>query len=112
MDMQYIYHQIEEQKEELFQLLSGLVQINSENFITYGNEKEIAEKIHKMCLELGLESAIYSPMELEGFSEHPDYMPGRSLEDRYNVTAIWRGAEDKNALMLMAHTDTVQIGNR
>lgn len=110
MDMQYIFQKIEERKEELFQLLSSLVQINSENFGSYGNEKEIAEYIHSLCQDLGLESAMYSPMELEGFAQHPDYMPGRGLEDRYNVTACWRGAEDKNALMLMAHSDTVQVG--
>lgn len=112
MDIQSVFSRIDQRKEELFDLLSRLVQINSENFSSHGNEKEIAAYIHDLCLEMGLESTMYSPMELEGFAEHPDYMPGHSLEDRYNVTATWRGVEDTNALMLMAHTDTVQTGDR
>jgi len=102
---------IEERKEELFQLLGALIQINSENFGTHGNEKECAEKIHQLCLSLGLESDLYSPMELEGFEKHPDYMPGRMLEEKYNVTARWIGQENGDELMLMAHHDTVEIGN-
>ena len=111
MDIQSVFNQIDQSKEELFELLSRLVKINSENFSAHGNEKEIASCIHNLCLEMGLESSLYSPMELEGFADHPDYMPGHNLEDRYNVTALWRGAEDKNALMLMAHSDTVQVGD-
>lgn len=111
MELQHIFKRIDQRKEELFQLLSSLVQIDSQNFSSHGNEKEIAEYIHKLCLGMGLESALYSPMELEGFENHPDYMPGHGLEDRYNVTACWRGKEDKNTLMLMAHSDTVQFGD-
>ena len=111
MDIQYVFDLIDEKKEELFQLLRSLVQIDSQNFSSHGNEKEICEYIHRLCMDMGLDSAMYSPMELEGFSDHPDYMPGHGLEDRYNVTAVWRGASDENALMLMAHTDTVQFGD-
>lgn len=111
MDIQSVFAKIEERKEELFDLLSRLVKIDSQSFGTHGNEQEIAEYIHSLCLEMGLESALYSPMELEGFAEHPDYLPGRNLENRYNVTALWKGREDQNALMLMAHNDTVQTGD-
>ena len=111
MDIQSVFAAIDERKEELFDLLSRLVQIDSQSYGSYGDEKEIAEYIHGLCLEMGLESSIYSPMELEGFTEHPDYVPGRNLEDRYNVTAVWKGSADQNELMLMAHTDTVQVGD-
>ena len=111
MDMELVFQAIEARKEELFQLLSSLVKIDSQNFSSHGKEKEICEYIQKYCEDLGLESAMYSPMELEGFAQHPDYMPGHGLEDRYNVTAKWQGAEDRNALMLMAHSDTVQFGD-
>ena len=111
MDIQHIFQQIDDRKEELFALLSSLVKIDSQNFSSHGNEKEICEYIHKLCQDMGLQSAMYSPMELEGFADHPDYMPNHGLEDRYNVTAVWRGESDENALMLMAHTDTVQFGD-
>lgn len=111
MDIQAVFNLIDERKEELFDLLSRLVKIDSQSFGSHGREQEIAEYIHSLCLEMGLQSSLYSPMELENFGEHPDFMPGRNLEDRYNVTACWKGAEDRNALMLMAHTDTVQTGD-
>lgn len=102
---------IEDRKEELFSLLSSYVKINSENFDTDGNEEALAEEISRQCRALGLEAETYSPMELENFDAHPDYMPGRSLEHRPNVTARWRGEEDLDELMLMGHLDTVPIGD-
>lgn len=111
MELSIILEMIEERKQELFELLGNLVRINSENFGDHGNEQPCAEYIRDLCLELGLETEMYSPMDLENFENHPDYFPGRHLENRYNVTAKWKGAEDYNKLMLMGHTDTVMIGN-
>lgn len=111
MDIKRICQLVEDRKEELFELLSSLVKINSENFMTHGNEKELAEHVNKLCLELGLESELYTPMELPDFENHPDYVPGRALENRPNVTARWKGKEDIDELMLMGHLDTVPIGD-
>ena len=112
MDISYICDRIEARKEELFQLLSKLIQFNSENFGSFGNEQPVAEYVLDQCRKLGLETDLYSPMELDGFAEHPDYFPGRNLENRPNVTARWKGAENEDVLMLMGHTDTVPIGER
>lgn len=111
MDLQTLCKQIEARKQELFELLSDLVKINSENFGSYGNEAACARYIRQLCEEMGLEAQMYSPMELPNFENHPDYFPGRHLEDRYNVTAVWKGKEERNKLMLMGHLDTVEIGN-
>ena len=70
MDVQVLCKLIDENKEELFSLLGSLIKINSENYGTGGNEKELAELIHKMAFELGLKSDIYSPVDLEGFKNH------------------------------------------
>lgn len=102
---------IEERKEELFELLSSLININSESFGTHGNEAECAEHIYNMCKELGFECDMYSPLELEGFSEHYDYLEGRNLENRYNTVARYKGKEDIDEVMIMSHTDTVRIGD-
>ena len=110
MDVKHICDLIEARKDELFSLLSALIQINSENHKTHGNEKDLANYIYSLCSELGLESRMYSPLEIEDFENHPDYIPGGHLEDRYNVTACWKGETDENGLMLMGHTDTVEIG--
>lgn len=111
METKRILELIENRKDELFNLLSTFIKVNTENYRTGGREKELAELIHKMCLDMGLESDLFSPVSLEGFTEHPDYLPGHSLEDRYNVVARYKGAEDVDELMLMGHTDTVEIGD-
>jgi len=112
MELQTILSLIDERKEELFELLSSLIRINSENAGPWGNEQEAAEYIAGLCRDLGLETELYSPLALPDFEEHPDYLPGRNLENRPNVSAVWKGKEDKNYLMLMGHSDTVLIGDR
>ncbi|MBE6688298.1 MAG: M20 family metallopeptidase [Ruminococcaceae bacterium] len=111
MEIKNICQLIDSKKEELFELLCKLIRINSEDFGDHGNEQECAEYIRDLCIEMGMETDMYSPLEIEGFSEHPDYMPGRNLENRYNTVARWRGEEDCDHLMLMGHSDTVRIGD-
>ncbi len=112
MDRQKLLEQIDLRQEELYDLLCKLIRINSENFGSHGNERECPNWIAEVCREMGLETRVYSPMELEGFTEQPDYMEGRHLEDRFNVTAVWKGETDANGLMLMGHHDTEVIGDR
>lgn len=112
MDTQQLCSLIDSKKDELFTLLSDLIKINSESFSSHGNEENIARYIVDLCKELGLETDMFSPLEIDDFENHPDYLPGRNLENRYSVVAAWKGQEDKNGLMLMAHEDTVEIGDR
>jgi len=112
MDRQKLLEQIELRQEELYDLLCQLIRINSENFGSHGNEQECPRFVAEYFRELGLETDVYSPMDLEGFTEQPDYMEGRHLETRFNSTVCWKGQEDKNGLMLMAHHDTETIGDR
>ena len=111
MDIQFTNKLIDEKKEELFQFLSNLIKVNSENFASHGNEAACAEYIANLCRDLGLETEVYSPLDLPDFENHPDYLPGRALENRYNVSARWKGAEDTDELMLMGHSDTMPIGD-
>lgn len=111
MNSKIIFELIDQRKEELFDLLSTLVRVNSESFSSYGNEENCAKYINSYCQELGLECDMFSPLDLEGFEEHPDYFPGRNLEKRYNVVVRWKGIENCDELMLMAHEDTVEIGD-
>ncbi len=111
METKRIFELIESRKDELFELLSTFIKINTENYRDSGNEKELAELIHKMCLDMGLESDLFSPLSLDGFTEHPDYIPDHALEDRYNVVARYKGSADIDELMLMGHSDTVEIGD-
>lgn len=102
---------IDSRKEELFSLLASLIRINSENFGHTGREREVAAFIRDYCETVGVPCRMYSPLEAPGMTEHPDYRPGRDLENRYNVTAVLPGASDENGLALMAHLDTEPIGD-
>ena len=111
MDVKKLCSLIDENKQELFELLCSFVKINSENYRNSGNEEAMAKVVHQMCLDLGMESDMYSPLDIEGFEDHPDYLPGRNLENRYNVTARWVGENNEDSLMIMGHTDTVEFGD-
>lgn len=112
MNIKDICQKIEDGKNELFELLSNLIKINSENFSSYGNEENIAKYIASYCNDIGLETDMFSPLEIEDFENHPDYFPGRNLENRYSVVARLNGEDNKDELMLMAHEDTVKIGDK
>lgn len=105
-----LYQLIEKDKEELFSLLGSLIKINSENFGDHGNDIACAEYIQKYCRDLGYEADVYSPLDIPGFAEHPDYLAGRKLEDRRNCTLTVPGKKHDKKLMLAAHLDTVEIG--
>lgn len=102
---------IEERKDELFALLSGLVRIDSQNFRTFGREQDCAEHIAGLLGEVDLAADVYSPDLVDGMLDHPDYLAGRSLHNRPNVTACLSGARSGRRLMLAAHTDTMPIGD-
>lgn len=106
-----LYQTIDSNKEELFTLLGSLIQINSENFGTHGNEAECANFIRKYCEELGYAAEVYSPMDIPDFQLHPDYLAGRGLEKRHNCSVIIPGEKHDRKLMLAAHIDTVEIGD-
>lgn len=111
MDNKLIFELIEQRKDEFFEMLGSFVKINTENKGNGGNEKNIVPLLEKICNEIGLETDVYSPLSIENFENHPDYIPNHDLAERYNVTARYKGAEDRDDLMLMAHTDTVLIGD-
>jgi acetylornithine deacetylase len=102
---------IEENKDELFGLLSKLIQFDSQNFITHGREKECAEYIEKIYRDLGLETELYSPDSVPGIKEHPAYLSGRGLENRPNVSGICYGEDKKSSVMIAAHIDTMPTGD-
>lgn len=111
MTEKLLFDLIDKRKEELLALLSSLLRINSESFGSYGNEEACARYIEGICRDLGLECDVFSPEDLEGFRSHPDYLPGRGLKNRCNVVVRYSGKQNEDELLLMAHTDTVRIGD-
>ncbi|MBE6643537.1 MAG: M20 family metallopeptidase [Ruminococcaceae bacterium] len=102
---------IEERKNELYELVGALIKINSESIGTTGNEAEVARFVKNYLEDIGVESELYSPMSIEGFEKHPDYLDGHNLENRFDVTGVLRGKNSQKSVMLMSHSDTVPIGD-
>lgn len=102
---------IEAESRDLFEKLSALIRIDSQNYGERGNEKEVAEYLAKEFEKLGFESCVYSPLEIEGIETHPDYNPGRHLENRFNMSAVIPGSKHEKKLMIAAHNDTVPVGD-
>lgn len=107
---------IERNQDSLYDCLSKLIQRESQNFIQDGNERNCAELVRQMYLDLGLQTELYAPDDLPGFTEHADYLPGRNTANRPNVEGLWRGSDGAGgtapAVMLAAHTDTMPVGDR
>lgn len=102
---------IDARQGELFLLLSHLIRFDTQNFITSGREKECQEFIAGLYRKLGLETDVYSPDSVSGITEHPDYLPGRGLENRPNVTGVLTGSDPEKRVMIAAHTDTMPAGD-
>lgn len=103
---------IEENKNELFSLLSDLIKINSENLGTNGNEANLMPFISEKLAEAGALCDIYCPDTVCGILENRDYLPGRNTDKRPNITGTLKGRKSDKKIMLAAHTDTVPIGDR
>ncbi len=101
---------IDAHQDQLFQDLLELLAIQSENFISYGNEKPCAEYVKKVWDGLGLNARLYAPTDIPGVKEHPAYLDDRDSENRPNVTAVIPGKVGNKKVMIMGHTDTMPIG--
>lgn len=102
---------LEEHREELFAALSRLVQIDTQNFKTYGNENAGQAYFETLCRESGLQVDRYAIASVEGITAHPQFQAGRDAEHRDNVVAILRGTQDVGGVMLAGHMDTMPCGD-
>ena len=102
---------IDSRKDELFEILSSLIKIDSQSNGIDGKEKEIAFYIADFLKEMGIEPDVYCPLDIPGFDSHPDRWEEHNLKGRYNVSAIIPGKDHSRRIMLAGHNDTVAIGN-
>ena len=106
-----IFAYIEEHKQQLFDTLCEMIDINTENSGITGGEKPLAEYMQRAFSAMGVESDLYTPDSVEGLTSHPDYLAGRHTDERPNITACLRGTAPRKALMLAGHLDTVPLGD-
>lgn len=92
-------------------MLCAMIDINTENDGKSGNEAALAAYLRAAYEALGVPCEVYSPDEVEGIAEHPDYLPGRNLQNRPNVSATLCGTAPERTLLLAGHMDTVPVGD-
>ncbi len=109
--MRNITDVIRERQGELYTTLSELIKIDSQSSGEKGNEKEIAFFIADKIKKLGYEPDVYCPLDIEGFTEHPEFFAAHDLRERYNVSAVIAGKDRTRRIMLAAHNDTVSVGD-
>ena len=97
---------IDEHQQELYEQLSALVQIDTVNHRTYGNENNGQDYLEKICREIGLTVDRFAPDSVEGLTANPDYMPGHNTDKRENLVATLPGEDTSRSIMLAAHMDT------
>ncbi len=97
--------------EELYDAVSRLVQIDTQNFKTHGNENDGQAFFEDICKNIGLTVDRHTMASVQGVTEHPEYQAGRDAEHRENAVAILRGKQDVNGVMVAGHIDTMPFGD-
>ena len=102
---------LDNHKEDLYNLLSTLLKIDTQNYISYGKEEDGQKYFADYCKIHGFETDFYYPDDICGFTSHPGYLENRGTDKRPNVTAILRGKTGKQKITLAAHMDTMPVGS-
>lgn len=108
---QLVVTYLQENREMLFQKISDLVKIDTQNFKTHGNENAGQAYLEKLYKSSGLDVDRYVITSVDGITEHPEFQTNRDAEHRENLVAIRRGKTNKNAVMLAGHIDTMPFGD-
>jgi len=100
---------VNEHADEVVQLTEALMRYESLQHVPTGWEKDAQVFVAETLRGLNLELDIFEPSEVEGFTEHHAYWPGRDYINRPNVVGIWRGqnSQSSKSLMFSSHIDVV-----
>ena len=98
-------------RKYLFDMLSELIRINTENDRSTAHESRIARFMRAELQKLGIECDLYRPDSVNGILTHEDYRMGKDFSGRENFTAKIPGKSGKRALMLAGHSDTMPVGD-
>lgn len=103
-----IIQYIDVHKEELYKLLSDLIKIDTQNYISHGNEQAGQDFLIEYSEKNGIQAQMYYPGD---FAQALGYLPGRGTENRPNITGFLKGKSSNRSITLAAHMDTMPVGN-
>ncbi|MHB0935475.1 MAG: M20 family metallopeptidase [Armatimonadota bacterium] len=102
---------IDRRQDELVALLQALVRIPSESDAAGGNEGECQRFVMKKMRGLGLEIDSFQLKDVPSARQHPAWLELKQhYRGRPTVVGKWAGG-DGPSLMLLAHIDTVPVGD-
>lgn len=93
----------------LIATLRDLVGTPSQNIPPNGEEAECQRKVASVLSSLGWMPDVYEPTAVSSLATHPEFWPGRSYDNRPNVSARQAGSGGGRSLILSGHIDTVPI---
>ena len=102
---------IEREQEALFDELSAMIAIDSQNLDGDGREEALAKHMADRYRALGLEAGLFCPDSVPGLTDSPLYWPNHHTDRRPNAAGVWRGEPGRERVMLAAHTDTMPVGD-
>lgn len=92
-------------------LLQDLVRIPSENNGITGYEGEVVRCYYDFLRKEGIDAQLVYTEEIPHYDSHPGRLIEHSLRNRPLVTAALKGDRPGKTLLLLAHADTVPVGN-
>lgn len=102
--------EIDARRDQIVELLAGLVRIPSVNRRPHGDELVCQQHIEDIFREMGLEIDVFRPDEVPGIQAHRGWDPGAVYENRPNVVGTRRGTGGGKSILLLGHVDVVPEG--
>ena len=99
-------------QNKLYELLSSLIKIDTQNFISRGNEKAGQEYLLEYLRESGIDCEMYYPDDVPSILSHEGYLGNRGTDSRPNLTAFIKGKNSGRKITLAAHMDTMPLRNK
>lgn len=97
-------------EDEILTLNKSLVSIPSINRYPTGDEAEVQKFIEKTLRNLGCQTDVFIPTDVQGLTEHEAYLGGRDYKNRPNVVGVKKGTGGGRSIMFSGHVDTVSEG--
>jgi acetylornithine deacetylase len=106
---------VDERQAELIDLARALISYRSENRQPYGEEGPCQRYVADVMRDMGCRVDTFTPPEVRGLVEHPDYWPGRDYTNRPNVVGVLSPSEEgpvgkasgRPSMLFTGHVDVV-----
>jgi acetylornithine deacetylase len=108
---------VDAHRADVVGVAQSLVRIPSENKQPQGSEKACQMFVADYLRDIGCRVDVFTPDEVAGLAEHPEYWPGRDYSERPNVVGVLSEsrsgavglAAGRRSLLFSGHIDVVPV---